>query len=114
MKYQVGKKYLITTDNWFTAPNGSHCKAVFGTLNSIRHAEDSLGIKTNVRSATWFLEIGNMVVAGCQIHYIIQTDKCNKEDHINDWSASAADGLNKYQSPTRIYFADEDYSGNIK
>lgn len=38
-------KYLITTNNWFYAPNGHKYKAIWG---EVRIIDDSfLGIKTN-------------------------------------------------------------------
>lgn len=74
-KNSVGKKFLITTDGWFVAPDGEQYKAVWGTLKGIHSSEDTLGIKTNARSTNWYVAIGNMVIAGCQMHYIIQTDE---------------------------------------
>ena len=45
MLYESGKKYLITTDKWFIAPDGSEYKSAYGTLVAIKSDED-LGIKT--------------------------------------------------------------------
>ena len=42
-------KYLITTNNWFVAPNGTAYDSVWGEIEII---EDSfLGIKTNRNSS---------------------------------------------------------------
>lgn len=35
---QVGKKALITTNNWFMAPDGLQYKAVFGTIIRVASA----------------------------------------------------------------------------
>jgi len=70
-------KYLITTDNWFYGPDGFQYRAVWGEVQIV---EDSfLGIKTNIRSSNWYAKIGtednHVIVAGCQIHYAVKTDK---------------------------------------
>ena len=71
----VGKTILITTDHWFYAPDGKTYRAVFGTLRNVLADSDVLGIKTNARSTNWYLEIGNMVIAGCQIHYAMLAER---------------------------------------
>ncbi len=101
---QVGKKALITTDNWFMAPDGLQYKAVFGTIIRAASAEETLGIKTNARSSNWYVEIGNMTIAGCQIHYGIRTDKCNL-GYAPEFTT--IDGsVKEYMRPSTIYNAD--------
>ena len=34
------------------------------------------GIKTNRGSTNWYVVIGKMIIAGCQVHYVIQCDEC--------------------------------------
>ena len=70
----IGDKVLVTTDNWFFAPDGECYRAVFGTVKAILKDEDTLGVKTNAKSTNWYASIGNMLIAGCQIHYVIKTD----------------------------------------
>lgn len=82
MNYTIGKKYLITVDDWFYAPDGKQYHAVFGTIQGFHNSLETLGIKVNIRSADWYMSIGNgntMSIAGCRIHYAIQTDNCNLE-----------------------------------
>ena len=74
MQIQKGKKYLITTDNWFQAPDGQSYRSVYGTVTDVESDQDTLGIKTNRGSTNWYLVIGKMVIAGCQLHYAIQCD----------------------------------------
>jgi hypothetical protein len=71
---KVGDKYLVTTDRWFLAPDGESYLAVHGTVNAIHTDQDTLGVKTNAKSTNWYLSIGDMMVAGCQIHYAIKSD----------------------------------------
>lgn len=107
MNIEIGDKALITTEGWFRAPDGVNYRAVFGTIKAVLKSEDALGVKTNAKSTNWYVEIGNMTVAGCQIHYAIKTDKCSKEPALS-WSSSAEHGLKEFNTPCAIYFADED------
>ncbi len=75
----VGKKYLITTDHWFYGPDGGQYRAAFGTVKAIHSSEETLGVKTNARSTNWYVEVGCLTIAGCQIHYAVQTDTCSFE-----------------------------------
>jgi hypothetical protein len=75
----VGKTALVTTDEWFYAPDGEIYRAVFGTVNGTFSDKDTLGIETNTKSTNWYLSIGNMIIAGCQLHYAIVTDKVSFE-----------------------------------
>ena len=101
----IGKKAIITTDNWFFAPDGKEYKGVFGTVKGAFTAEDTLGVKPNGKSTNWYVEIGNMTIAGCQIHYAVRSDYCNPEPAMN-WTANAEHGLTSYERPCAIYFAD--------
>ena len=74
---RVGKKFLLTTDNWFFAPDGENYRAVFGTIHGVLDAETCLGIKANRNSSNWFVAIGDMIVAGCQIHYATRAEAFN-------------------------------------
>lgn len=67
--------YLITTDNWFIAPDGKQYRSVYGDVKIV--SDSILGIKTNIRSSNWFAKVGteenHVIIAGCQIHYAIKT-----------------------------------------
>lgn len=106
MTPELGKKYLITTDGWFFGPDGESYKAVFGTVTGVRSDKESLGIKTNRHSTDWYVIVGNMMIAGCQVHYCIQTDEVSfmpgKREMEHDGSLATA-----RNSHTRIYNADE-------
>jgi len=105
MNIKVGDKALVTTNDWFVAPDGKSYKAVFGTVRGVRTAEETLGIKPNGKSTNWYLEIGNMTIAGYQVHYAVRTEKFS-DNRSDEWTASAADGLREYQAPCRVYNAD--------
>ena len=105
--FDIGEKYLITTDNFFVAPDGQQYNSVFGTVKDIKSSEDTLGIKTNMRSTNWYIIIGNMLIAGCQIHYVIKTDEaseynCNIRDIEHQGKL-----IGCAESNPRIYIADK-------
>ena len=102
-------KYLITTDNWFIAPDGQQYKAVWGEVQIV---DDSfLGIKTNRNSVNWFAKVGDnddhVIVAGCQIHYACKTSKKPLLVKSKDWALNA-EHYKEHETPTRIYIANKE------
>lgn len=68
-----GKKVLVTTSNWFFAPDGRQYKQAWGTVKICKF-EDLLGVKP-YNYANWFLVFNDiLLIAGCQIHYAIVCD----------------------------------------
>lgn len=105
-KENIGKTFLITTEGWFIAPDGQQYRSVFGELKGICSDEETLGIKTNRGSTNWYVEIGNMCIAGCQIHYTIQTNKVDfnpVNERKEDKDGEIIDKVNKI---SLIYNAD--------
>lgn len=102
----IGKTALITCDAWFYAPNGRTYRAVWGTVRAVHDSHNVLGVKTNLKSSNWYVEIGCMLVAGCQIHYVVGCQKCHFGD-AQSWSADAENGPNLYTLPGSIFNADE-------
>ena len=100
-------KYLITTDNWFMAPDGKQYNAVWGEVEIVN--DSILGIKTNARSSNWFAKIGNennhVIVAGCQIHYSIKCENKPNIGIISDHRVTDA-GCQKFDRPTQIYIVE--------
>ena len=108
MKLVPGKKYLVTTDSWFMAPDGEQYKAVFGTLMGVFEDTQVLGVaKTNRNSTNWYVEIGNMIVAGCIVHFAIQSDNCSTNPPTKDLEHDGAIYSVK-EAISRIYMADQD------
>lgn len=88
MEQNEGNSFLITTDNWFFAPDGSCYRAVWGKVQ-IFNSEETLGVKTNVRSTNWYAIVGEgdkqVIVAGCQIHYAVMcNNKPNTPDRVKE------------------------------
>ena len=106
MKLEINEKYLITTGRWFIAPDGNQYKSVFGTVTRIESDSDVLGIKTNRSSTNWYVVIGNMIVAGCQIYYCIKTESVNEAPVM---SSIENNGILIHESEisSHIYCSDE-------
>jgi len=103
-------KYLITTDNWFYAPDGRKYRAVWGDVTIV---DDSLlGIKTNRNSSNWFAHVGSdekgMFVAGCQIHYAVRSEECPNDGSVKDVAYGHGDlqGVVEFYRPSEIYIAE--------
>ena len=100
-------KHLISTDNWFTAPDGKNYKAVWGNVEIL---DDSiLGLKTNRMSTNWFAKVGSkdkhVIIAGCQIFYACRCEQKPNVEKTEDWQADA-NSLNVFNRPTNIYIAE--------
>ena len=101
---EVGKKYIVTCDSWFFAPDGMQYRAVHGTIKGILKDSDALGISTNRHSTNWYLQIGNATIAGCQIHYAVQANNCNFGSTMQEVQHEGEFKLSK--KPSSIYNAD--------
>lgn len=103
----IGDKVLVTTDGWFFAPDGEQYRAVFGTVRGIHSSEEVLGIRTNARSTNWYAEIGNTLLAGCQIHYCVKTDKASFTPPVAELEDASGGKITPANClRTRIYNAD--------
>lgn len=101
-------KYLITTDNYFVAPDGNQYRSVWGECEVL---EDSvLGVSTNRNSTNWYLKVGSeskhVIIAGCQMHYAVKTEEKPSTGKCKDWRASAADGLKEFEISSVIYMTE--------
>lgn len=99
--------YLITTDQWFTAPDGKQYQAAWGNVKIV---DDSiLGLKTNRMSTNWFAKVGSedshIIIAGCQIHYATKCESKPNTEPSDEWQADASNGLKIFKVPSRIYIA---------
>ena len=63
-------KYLITTDDYFIAPDGKEYKCVWGDVQILN--DNVLGVKTNRNAVNWYAKVGDVIIAGCQIHFAIK------------------------------------------
>ncbi len=106
MKHLIGKNVLVTTSNWFIAPDGSDYKACYGELKAINEAGQSLGFIPNRAHANWFIEVGNMVIMGCQVMYVTLADEKPNFGKSKAWSG-AENGIKEYDRPCVIYDASK-------
>ena len=101
-------KFLITTDDWFYAPDGKQYKAVWGNIEVL---DDSIwGIKTNRNASNWYAKIGSedkhVIIAGCQIHYSVKCDEKPNTDIVEDYHTSAEVGVKNFSRPSQIWIAE--------
>lgn len=105
MNINVGDKVLLTTQNWFYAPDGREYRGVHGTVRAIQGDEQTLGIRTNARSANWYIEIGCMTIAGCQVFYAVRCDDFNFGE-ARDWSKNDQGVCKSFLRPCCVFNAD--------
>lgn len=112
MNDKIGKKVLVTTEGWFFAPDGKNYKAAWGTLHAIHTAEETLGFKPNVRHTNWYLQIGNITIAGCQVLYMVEASEVNTGEALEfttertHFSSSGTNVAEAYIRPSNIYNAN--------
>jgi hypothetical protein len=106
MENYIGQKCLITTSNWFYAPDGRIYKAVHGTVKSITDIQKEHGLRMQSGSANWIMEIGEMLIAGCQINYIVKCESANTGpamDFSTGSDAGAEGPVVLFERPSVIY-----------
>jgi hypothetical protein len=99
-------KVLITTCNWFYGTDGKQYKSAWGTLKGIHEAGKTLGFIPNRSHANWFLELGSMMIMGCQVLYIIRCDEQpNIYAKVSDW-VNHYGKCSEFERPSAIFIAE--------
>lgn len=102
MQNLINKKVLITTSSWFFGKDGKQYKAIHGTLKGVHEAGKTLGFIPNRAHANWYFEIGEMIIMGCQVMYVLETEIVNTGD-IDEWVNHDEHGYKIVNKPTSIY-----------
>lgn len=102
-----GVKYLITTSNWFFAPDGQNYKAVWGTAQLFE--ESIFDTEASRQGANWYVKIGSnnkhCLITGCQIHYAVRCE--NRPSNAPCVGEEIHEGKLMYSNRmTRIYIAE--------
>lgn len=104
-----GEKYLVTTDEWFIAPDGNSYCAVWGNV-ILQSDSETLGIKTNDKSTNWYAIVGthenHVVIAGCQLHYAVKCKDRPSDSGGTGWASDAQNGIKVYNVPNKIYYTE--------
>lgn len=70
-------KYLITTHEWFYAPDGKQYRAVWGEV-SILESKEVLGLDPNRVTSNYCYRVGteehHIIIGGCQVTYSVKCD----------------------------------------
>jgi len=106
MKDLIGKKVLVTTSGWFYGKDGKSYRAAHGTLKGVHESNKTLGFIPNRAHTNWFIEIGEMIIMGCQVMYLIQCDSV-ESGAVKDWTTEGQSlnekGIKEYERPSTIY-----------
>jgi hypothetical protein len=98
----IGKKVLISCNNWFVGPDGKDHMAVWGTLKGVHEAGKHLGFIPNRAHANWYYEIGGLIIMGCQVKYLCL---CSDQPETDGYSWTMKEGESKplqYRTPNKI------------
>ncbi len=106
MKEFLNQKVIITTSNWFYAPDGKNYRAVWGTLKGVHAAKDVLGFTVNASHANFYIEIGTMVIAGCQALYCMQCDNKPDFEKVSHSMYDSATGYKVIERSNEIYLSE--------
>jgi hypothetical protein len=106
MKEFLNQKVIVTTQAWFYAPDGKTYRAVWGTLKGVHAAKDVLGFTVNASHANFYVEVGGMVVAGCQALYCVRCDARPVFEAVPHALYDNASGLKLIERPNEIYLAE--------
>jgi hypothetical protein len=102
----IGQKVLITTYGWFYGSDGKQYRAAWGTLKAIHEAGKTLGFIPNRSHANWFVEIGNLVIMGCQVMYVMRSEEKPYTGPVEDYQTDSVHGITEYKRPGAIWVAD--------
>lgn len=100
----IDKKVLITTNDWFYGKDGRSYRAVHGTLKAVHEASIVLGFAPNRTHANWFIEVGEMMILGCQVLHVIECETVY-ESPVGDYTIDpqSESGIKKFLRPSAIY-----------
>ena len=102
-----GKRYLVTADNWFQAPDGESYRAAWGVCE-LKKTEDVFGFTPARPSTNWFIKVGteenHVIIAGCQIHFAVRSEKRPTSKHEGKYYKDKDSGIELHEE--RIYFTE--------
>jgi len=102
-----GQRYIVSTSEWFIGPDGESYKAAWGSCH-IDKTEDVLGFNPSRPSTNWFMTVGNeekqIIIAGCQIHYVIRCE--NRPKTIRDGKTYINKDTQMEYIQSSIYYAE--------
>jgi hypothetical protein len=99
----INQNVLCTCQSWFIAPDGVQYRAIWGKLKAIHEAGKTLGFIPNRSHANWYYEIGEAMIMGCQVLYLIKCEEEPATGPVKDYSADASSGIKEYERPSLIY-----------
>jgi len=107
MTNYIGQNVMMTCSEWFYGPDCQSYKVVWGKLKSIVNVSEHLGFQPNRPNANWVYEIGNMIIYGCQVKYIVLCpEKPDTTTRIQSWTTHPEKGIVEYEAPNSVYITE--------
>lgn len=104
MNNHLNKNVLITCQGWFLAPDGKQYLGAWGKLTAIHEAGKTLGFIPNRSHANWFIELGPMIIMGCQVMYLIACPNEPELGEVDDFVEKDGE-IKIFKRPSKIYKA---------
>lgn len=113
MNYLLDKNILVTTSDWFMAPDGIQYKAIYGKLTKIYNAKELIGFDPARQHTNWVYQIGSATIMGCRIMYAIECTIPPNMSTVTDFNCEkAVPSINpaghrsgEYERPSYIFNA---------
>jgi len=102
----LNKNVLITATEWFYAEDGNSYRAIWGELKAIRKVDEVIGFAPNRPNVNWIFEIGNVLIYGCQVKYIVLCPNQPSTEGTRSWSTEKGE-LRTFTTPNAIYIANK-------
>jgi hypothetical protein len=106
MKAYLNQKVIVTTSAWFYAPDGKLYRAVWGTLKGVLAAKDVLGFTVNASHANFYVEVGDVVIAGCQALYCVRCDNRPDFEKVDHQMYTNGHGVENIHRANEIYLSE--------
>lgn len=106
MKNYLNQKVLITTQDWFYAPDGKQYRAIWGTLKGVHEAKSVLGFVPGRTHDNFFIEIGNAAIAGCRGLYCVLCPTKPDFKEVEHSMYDHTNGLKIIQRPNEIFISE--------
>lgn len=106
MRNYLNKQVLVTCQSWFYGKDGVQYRAIWGTLKAVHEVKEIFGFTPNRAHANWAVEIGDMVVMGCQVLYVIDCPIKPDYKTVPHVMYDHSNGLKLFNRPNEIYISE--------
>jgi hypothetical protein len=79
---------------------------VWGELKAVHEVKEIFGFVPSRIHANWTIEIGSMIIMGCQVLYVSLCPTRPEENEVKDWKIADDGKLIEYKRPSTIHFSE--------